>query len=65
MNKIGISLLSALTWLGSLTSAQAEASDWNYSASIYLFAAETKTSTGTPFGTVSAELSFSDALESQ
>ena len=42
-----------------LAAASAKAQDWNYSASLYLYAAETETS----IGDRSATLSFSDALE--
>lgn len=49
--------------LGAMTSAKAQEGTWEYDASLYLFIAETKSSTGTPLGPVSAELSFSQALE--
>ena len=42
-----------------VASSPAHAQDWNYSAALYLFAAETETS----IGDRSATLSFSDALE--
>jgi hypothetical protein len=57
----GLVLMSAV--MGAMTSARAQEGLWEYKASFYLFAARTKTSTGTPLGPVSAELSFSDALE--
>jgi opacity protein-like surface antigen len=44
-------------------SATAQENTWRYGASIYLFGAETRTSTDTPFGKVDAELSFSDVLD--
>ena len=40
----------------------AQASDWSYAATVYLFMPETKTSLDTPLGKVEGELSFSDAL---
>ncbi|MFA3921061.1 porin family protein [Ruegeria hyattellae] len=40
----------------------AQESDWSYEATIYLFAAETKSSMDTRFGEVDSTLSFSDAL---
>lgn len=43
--------------------AAAQSGDWSYSATFYLFGAETKTSVGTAFGTVDTKLSFSDALD--
>lgn len=58
---IGLFLMSA--GMGAMTSAGAQEGPWEYKASLYLFTANTKTSTGTPLGPVSAELSFSDALE--
>ena len=42
-----------------LVGAQAQAQEWNYSGSIYLFTAETTTGVGDQ----SATLSFSDALD--
>ncbi len=36
--------------------------DWNFAASLYLFAPETTVGATTPFGPVEGELSFSDAI---
>ncbi|WP_170406973.1 outer membrane beta-barrel protein [Ruegeria arenilitoris] len=44
------------------TPLAAQESDWSFDATIYLFAAETKTSMDTRFGEVESTLSFSDAL---
>ncbi len=49
--------------MGAMTSAGAQERPWEYKASLYLFTAKTKASTGTALGPVRAELSFSDALE--
>ena len=43
--------------------AIAQESDWSYSGTFYLWAAETKTSIDTPVGTIESTLSFGDALE--
>lgn len=54
------SLLTPITFAAAvLTGAQAQAQEWKYTASFYLFTAETKTGVGDR----SATLSFSDALE--
>lgn len=57
----GLVLMSA--GMGVMSPAGAQEGPWEYKASLYLFTAKTKASTGTPLGAVSAELSFSDALE--
>ncbi|WP_172297351.1 porin family protein [Pseudoruegeria sp. HB172150] len=43
--------------------ASAQQTDWDFSASIYLFGAGTTTSIDSPAGSVETELSFGDALE--
>lgn len=42
--------------------AVAQQNDWNYEASIYLFAPDTTTTIATPARTIEGKLSFSDAL---
>lgn len=43
--------------------ATAQSGNWNYEATIYLFAPETKTAITTPAGRVEGTLSFGDAIE--
>ena len=43
--------------------AVAQESQWTYDLSLNLWFSETAVSTDTPFGTVDAELSFSDAIQ--
>ena len=52
---------SAILALASPVTAQESA--WSYSGTLYLWAAETKTSIDTPIGTIESTLSFGDALE--
>jgi len=56
-------LFAIATAVASANVAEAQDRAWEYNASIYLFGAQTKTSTDTALGPVRAELSFSDALE--
>jgi len=63
MKNLATGLAVVLGSLAGGASATAQENTWRYSASLYLFASETRTSTDTPFGKVSAELSFSDAVE--
>lgn len=44
-------------------SASAQNSDWQYEATIYLFAPESKTAITTPSGRIEGTLSFADALD--
>ena len=62
MKQLFTLLVSTIVLLGHSTLVKSAENDWNYKASVYLFTAKTETSTASPFGTVSAELSFSDAL---
>lgn len=55
--------LAMATAVSLCSAAAGQDRDWEYTASIYLFGAKTETTTGTALGPVSAELSFSDALE--
>lgn len=48
---------------GPMASAQDQSGAWEFTASVYLFAAETQSSSETSFGTVNTELSFADALK--
>ena len=63
MKNLATGLAVVLGSLAGASSATAQENTWRYSASLYLFASETRTSTDTPFGKVDAELSFSDAVE--
>lgn len=56
-------ILAATIFIGYVVPAQAQESDWEYTASAYLFAPETSTSMGTPIGVADVSLSFSETLE--
>lgn len=63
MKNLATSLSVVLGSLAVGPSAMAQQNPWSYTASLYLFGAETRVATGSPFGKVDAKLSFSDVLE--
>jgi opacity protein-like surface antigen len=59
----GLTLSGALLISMGASPAFAQNQDWTYSVSGYLWANDTTVTADTPFGQVSSELSFSDAIE--